>query len=150
MKCPFCSHDDTIVKDSRPADDGRTIRRRRECPECGRRFTTFERFQVQQIIVVKRSGMRELFDRDKLNRSVSVAVRKRPVEPGQLEKMISDIEQQLSESGKSEISSRELGETVLEALKALDSVAYVRYASVYHDFQQPEDFAAVLKKDGGK
>lgn len=150
MKCPFCSFDDTIVKDSRPADDGRTIRRRRECPECNRRFTTFERFHVQQIIVVKRSGVRELFDRDKLLRSVSVAVRKRPVLQTQIEKLVSDIEQQLNEGGKSEIGSRELGETVLMALKGLDSVAYVRYASVYHDFQHPEDFAAVLKKDGGK
>jgi transcriptional repressor NrdR len=149
MKCPFCNFDDTIVKDSRPADDGRTIRRRRECPECGRRFTTFERFHVQQIIVVKRSGLRELFDREKLLRGISVAVRKRPVQMAQIEKLVSDIEQHLTESGKSEIGSQELGETVLMALKELDSVAYVRYASVYHDFQHPEDFmAVVLKKDG--
>jgi transcriptional repressor NrdR len=147
MKCPFCSHDDTIVKDSRPADDGRTIRRRRECPECGRRFTTFERFLVQQIIVVKRSGARELFDRDKLTKSIHTALRKRPVEENRIAQMVSDLEQQLTESGKSEVASHDIGEAVLAALKNLDEIAYVRYASVYHDFKKPEDFAALLAGD---
>ena len=144
MRCPFCHNDDTNVKDSRPSEDGKTIRRRRECPNCGRRFTTFERFQVQQITVVKKSGVRELFDRDKLAKSISIAVRKRPVTPMQIGQLVNDIEQNLTDSGRTEVTSREVGQAVLVALKTVDLVAYVRYASVYDDFQKPEDFAALL------
>lgn len=144
MKCPFCSHDDTQVKDSRPSDDGKTIRRRRECPECGRRFTTFERFQVQQIVVVKRDGRRELFDRDKMAKSLTISLRKRPVTQAQIGQMVVDIETMLTENGRSEVTSREVGDAVLVALKEVDFVGFIRYASVYHEFGGPEDFTAVL------
>jgi transcriptional repressor NrdR len=144
MRCPFCHHDDTNVKDSRPSEDGKTIRRRRECPGCGRRFTTFERFQVQQVVIIKKAGMRELFDRDKLAKSLNVALRKRPVTQMQISQLVNEIEQTLTDSGRSEVTSREVGQAVLAALKNVDFVGYVRYASVYDDFQKPEDFAALL------
>ena len=146
MKCPFCGHDDTNVKDSRPSDDGRTIRRRRECPSCNRRFTTFERFQVQQIVVIKRDGRKELFDRDKLLKSLDMALRKRPIGPQQVAQIATDIEQNLSDTGRSEVKSHEVGEAVLQALKTVDVVAYVRYASVYHDFASAQDFVNVLER----
>jgi transcriptional repressor NrdR len=147
MRCPFCSHDDTQVKDSRASDDGRSIRRRRECPACSRRFTTFERFQVQQILVMKRDGRKELFDREKLSKSLLTALRKRPVTQAQIFQMVSDIEQLLTENGRSEVMSREVGDAVLMALKAVDFIGYMRYASVYHDFAGPED---VVRLIGGK
>lgn len=145
MKCPFCGNDDTQVKDSRPSDDGRVIRRRRECPECARRFTTFERFQVQQVVVVKRSGQRELFDREKLTKSILTALRKRPVQQTMVANLVSDIEQQLTENGKSEVSSKEVGDAVLAALKDIDFIGYVRYASVYNEFESAEDLAKILE-----
>lgn len=148
MKCPFCGHDDTQVKDSRPSDDGKTIRRRRECEACGRRFTTFERFQVQQIVVLKKSGQRELFDREKLSQSISKALRKRPVSPQSLELMISDLEQQIAESGLSEVTSADIGLAVMRLLKKLDIVGFVRYASVYNDFKSAEDFRKILDDKG--
>lgn len=146
MKCPFCANEDTQVKDSRPSDDGRVIRRRRECPECGRRFTTFERFQVQQVVVVKQNGQRELFDREKLTKSILTALRKRPVQQTLVASLVSDIEQQLTENGKSEVTSKDVGDAVLTALKDIDFIGYVRYASVYHDFDTPEDFTKMLEK----
>ncbi|NBX85663.1 MAG: transcriptional repressor NrdR [Proteobacteria bacterium] len=147
MKCPFCSHEDTQVKDSRPSDDGRTIRRRRECPQCDRRFTTFERFQVQQVLVVKKDGRKELFDREKLLKSIHTALRKRPVTQQQIAEMVSDIEQQLTENGRSEVASREVGDAVLAALKGIDFIGYMRYASVYHDFKGPEDVVGLLRSE---
>lgn len=133
------------MKDSRPSDDGRVIRRRRECTECGRRFTTFERFQVQQVIVLKRNNQRELFDRDKLTKSILTALRKRPVSQNMVAQVVSDIEQQLTESGKSEVTSQEVGTAVLNALKDVDFVGYIRYASVYNDFSSPEDFGRFVE-----
>jgi len=144
MKCPFCSSEDTQVKDSRNADDGRAIRRRRGCNSCGRRFTTFERFQVPQILVVKRNNERELFDRDKLMKSLTTAMRKRAVTPAQLESLISDIEQTLTEGGASEIDSKAVGDTVLKALKDVDFIGYIRYASVYQSITAPEDLQALI------
>lgn len=146
MKCPFCGHEDTQVKDSRPSDDGRTIRRRRECPACGRRFTTFERFQVQQVVVVKRDGRKELFDREKLMKSLLTALRKRPVTQQQISQMASDIEQSLTENGRSEVSSREVGDAALGELKTIDFIGYLRYASVYHEFAGPEDVMALMDR----
>ena len=144
MKCPFCAHDDTQVKDSRPSDDGKTIRRRRECPNCGRRFTTFERFQVQQVMVLKRDGRKELFDRDKLIASLLTALRKRPVTQQQIGQLATEIEQRLSDAGRSEVPTREVGDAVLAGLKGLDFIGYLRYASVYHDFAGPEDVVKLL------
>lgn len=144
MKCPFCSHESTQVKDSRPSDDGKTIRRRRECDSCGRRFTTFEKFQVQQVVVVKRDGRRELFDRDKLTKSLLTALRKRPIAQTDIASIAGEIEQQLTENGRSEVTSNEVGHVVLEHLKKVDFVGYIRYASVYNDFTNPEDFKALI------
>ena len=144
MRCPFCASDDTQVKDSRPSDDGRTIRRRRECPACGRRFTTFERFQVQQVVVVKRDGRKELFDRDKLIKSLLTALRKRPVTQQQIAQMASDIEQILTENGRSEVTSRDVGDAALVALRSVDFIGYLRYASVYHEFTGPADVTKLL------
>lgn len=144
MKCPFCGHDDTQVKDSRPSDDGKTIRRRRECESCGRRFTTFEKFQVQQVVVVKRDGRRELFDRDKLTKSLLTALRKRPVPQTEVARMVNDIEQQLTDNGRSEVSSRDVGQAVLDSLKKVDFIGFIRYASVYHEFDTPDDFQALI------
>ncbi len=140
MKCPFCGCDDTQVKDSRNADDNTAIRRRRECPECGSRFTTYERVQLRDLIVVKRNGEKVPFDRDKLARSISLAVRKRPVDAERVEKVVNSIQRQLEISGESEISSNFIGEKVMEALAMLDHIAYIRFASVYKDFREVKDF----------
>lgn len=140
MRCPYCGATDTQVKDSRPAEDDNTIRRRRACPQCGGRFTTFERVQLRELTVLKRSGRRVPFDRDKLVRSLQVALRKRPVDPERVERMISGIVRQLESRGEQEIRSEEIGQLVMEGLKTLDAVAYVRFASVYRDFREAKDF----------
>ena len=148
MRCPFCGHDETQVKDSRPSEDGAAIRRRRLCPECGGRFTTFERVQLRELTIVKRSGRRTPFDREKLVRSISHALRKRPVDQERVERMVSGIVRQLESMGETELPSSAVGEMVMKALKALDDVAYVRFASVYRDFRQSEDFAKFLSDEG--
>ena len=148
MRCPFCASPDSQVKDSRPSEDGAAIRRRRLCPECGGRFTTFERVQLRELTILKRSGRRTPFDRDKLARSVSIALRKRPVEPERIEKMISGIVRQLESMGETEISSQVVGEAIMKGLKSLDEVAYIRYASVYRDFRETGDFAKFLGQEG--
>ena len=144
MRCPFCGSENSQVKDSRPSDENSAIRRRRVCSDCSGRFTTFERVQLRELTVVKRSGRRVLFDRDKLQRSVSVALRKRPIEPERIERLVSGLVRQLESSGETEITSAEIGELVMGALRDLDPVAYVRFASVYHDFRDAGDFHAVL------
>lgn len=146
MKCPFCSNNDTQVKDSRPSEDGRVIRRRRACPKCDRRFTTFERFQIQQIFVVKSDGRRELFEPEKLTRCLLIALGKRPVTKSTVSNVVSDIEQKLSEEGKSEIYSKDIGDMVLEKLKNIDFVGYIRYASVYNNFDNLDDFYKLVGK----
>ncbi len=148
MKCPFCGHAESQVKDSRPSEDGTAIRRRRSCPECQGRFTTFERVQLRELTILKRSGRRSPFDREKLMRSIAVAIRKRPIDPERLERMLSGIVRQLESRGETEIESSVVGELVMKALKALDEVAYVRYASVYRDFRQTQDFARFLGEEG--
>ena len=148
MRCPFCGHVESQVKDSRPSEDNAVIRRRRLCPECGGRFTTFERVQLRELTIVKRSGRRAPFDREKLVRSISVALRKRPVDPERLERMVSGIVRQLESMGETELASHVVGEMVMKALKSLDDVAYVRYASVYRDFRQSGDFADFLSREG--
>ncbi|MFK3891222.1 transcriptional regulator NrdR [Sphingomonas sp. NPDC079357] len=140
MRCPFCGHDASQVKDSRPTDDGAAIRRRRQCEGCAARFTTFERIQLRDLTVVKSESRREPFDREKLLRSISIAARKRPVEPVRLEKLVSGIQRQLETSGEAEVSAKRIGEMVMEGLKGLDSVAYIRFASVYRDFSEARDF----------
>ena len=148
MRCPFCGHDETQVKDSRPSEDGAAIRRRRLCPQCEGRFTTFERVQLRELTILKRSGRRTPFDRDKLARSIAIAMRKRPVEPDRVERMISTIVRQLESMGETELPSSTIGELVMKQLKQLDDVAYVRYASVYRDFKENEDFARFLGEEG--
>lgn len=140
MRCPFCGHDDTQVKDSRPTEDNSAIRRRRFCPSCGARFTTFERVQLRELVVVKSNGAREPFDRDKLLRSMRVALRKRPVDADRIDRIANSLVRQLESSGESEIPSKQIGEMVMNALFNLDQVAYVRYASVYKDFREAADF----------
>ena len=140
MRCPFCGHDDSQVKDSRPTEDNSAIRRRRQCEGCGGRFTTFERIQLRELLVIKTEGKREPFDREKLERSLSVACRKRPVDHTQIEKLASAIQRQLETLGESEIESKRIGEFVMDGLKALDSVAYIRFASVYKDVSEAKDF----------
>src|ERR671916_2327632 len=144
MRCPYCGSLDTQVKDSRPQDDSSTIRRRRVCPDCGGRFTTFERVQLRELTVVKRSGRRVPFDRDKLQQSVEVALRKRPVEPERVERMINGIVRQLESMGDAEVPSETVGELVMEGLKGLDDVAYVRFASVYKNFREAKDFEELI------
>ena len=144
MKCPFCGGDETQVKDSRPTEDNTAIRRRRICNTCGGRFTTFERVQLRELMVLKRSGRRVPFDREKLARSVQIAVRKRPVDPDRIERMISGIVRQLESSGESEITAETIGNHVMEGLKGIDDVAYVRFASVYRNFREAKDFEALL------
>lgn len=146
MRCPFCGSENSQVKDSRPSDENSAIRRRRVCADCGGRFTTFERVQLRELIVVKRSGRRVPFDRDKLARSVEIALRKRPIEPERIERLVSGLVRQLESSGETEISSAEIGELVMAALRELDPVAYVRFASVYRDFRNTADFQAVLRE----
>ena len=149
MRCPYCGAADTQVKDSRPTEDGTAIRRRRVCVGCGGRFTTFERVQLRELIVLKKSGRRVPFDRDKLMRSVSVALRKRPVEPDRVERMVSGIVRQLESRGDGEIPAQEIGHLVMEGLKALDDVGYVRFASVYRDFREANDFKAFVGELAG-
>ena len=148
MRCPFCGQMETQVKDSRPSEDAAAIRRRRFCPSCAGRFTTFERVQLRELMIVKRSGRRLPFDRDKLVRSVSIALRKRPVDPEQIERMVSSIVRQLESRGETEIPSSAVGELVMEGLRAVDEVGYVRYASVYRDFRETSDFARFLGEAG--
>ncbi|NYT40882.1 transcriptional repressor NrdR [Sphingomonas sp. R-74633] len=140
MRCPFCGHEDSQVKDSRPTEDGAAIRRRRQCEACAARFTTFERIQLRELTVLKSEDKREPFDRDKLVRSVSVATRKRPITAVQVEKLVSGIQRQLETLGDTEIPSQKIGELVMQGLKGLDSVAYIRFASVYKDFREAKDF----------
>ena len=144
MRCPYCSGENTQVKDSRPTEENAAIRRRRICPDCGGRFTTFERVQLRELTIIKRAGRRVAFDRDKLSRSVEIALRKRPVEPERIERMVSGIVRQLESMGESEIPSSAIGQLVMEALRGLDPVAYVRFASVYRDFREAADFHEVL------
>ena len=151
MRCPYCGNDDTQVKDSRPSDDGAAIRRRRSCPQCSGRFTTFERVQLRELMILKRNGRRTPFDRDKLERSLAVALRKRPVQPEQIEQLVSRIVRQLESLGETEITSDRIGEFVMEGLKNLDDVAFVRFASVYKNFSAADDFRSFLTElgDGG-
>ena len=148
MKCPFCGHMDTQVKDSRPSEDGLTIRRRRYCPECNSRFTTFERVQLRELTVVKKNGERRLFDRDKLGRSLQLALRKRPVTVEQIEQLITRITQKLESLGESEIPTQMIGMTIMEELKKLDHIAYIRFASVYKDFREAKDFENIVGELG--
>jgi len=140
LRCPFCGHEDSQVKDSRPTDDGAAIRRRRQCEGCAARFTTFERIQLRELYVLKSEEKREPFDREKLLRSVSIAARKRPIDPVRLEKLVSGIQRQLETQGENEVPAKRIGEMVMEGLKGLDSVAYIRFASVYKDFREARDF----------
>jgi transcriptional repressor NrdR len=144
MRCPFCGNAETQVKDSRATEDNAAIRRRRACPDCGGRFTTFERIQLRELMVLKKSGRRTPFDRDKLARSVQVALRKRPVDAERVERMVSGIVRQLESLGDSEIKSEQIGALVMEGLKNLDDVAYVRFASVYKNFREPKDFEEII------
>ena len=150
MRCPYCGNDDTQVKDSRPTDDSSAIRRRRICPSCGGRFTTFERVQLRELTVIKKSGRKVPFDRDKLARSVNTALRKRAVESERVERLISGVVRQLESLGEVEITSDQIGEFVMEGLKNLDDVAFVRFASVYKNFGKADDFRSFLSelKDG--
>ncbi len=140
MRCPFCGHDDTQVRDSRPTEDNAAIRRRRLCPECGSRFTTFERVHLRDLMVVKKDGKRVPFDRDKLMRSIAIACRKRPVDEERVERVVNGIVRRLESSGETDIRSEIIGQMVMEALKELDPVAYIRFASVYRNFREVKDF----------
>jgi transcriptional repressor NrdR len=144
MRCPYCGRDDTQVKDSRPAEEGAAIRRRRSCPGCQSRFTTFERVQLREITVLKTDGRRVPFDREKLARSIRIALRKRPVDEDRVERIVNGIQRKLETDADSEVTSRQIGETVMEALRAVDQVAYVRFASVYRNFGEAKDFRAFL------
>ena len=149
MRCPYCGSTNTQVKDSRPSEDHSTIRRRRVCADCGGRFTTFERVQLRELTVIKRSGRRMPFDRDKLMRSVQIALRKRPVDPERVERMVSGIVRRLENMGENDIQSETIGRLVMEALKGLDDVAYVRFASVYKNFREAKDFEVLLGELAG-
>lgn len=146
MRCPFCTHEETQVKDSRPSDDAASIRRRRSCPACGGRFTTFERIQLRDLTVVKSGERRQPFDRDKIIRSMEVALRKRPISGEQIEKSVNGIVRQLESYGEPEIPTNEIGALVMKALIELDVVGYIRYASVYKDFREPADFNAFVEE----
>jgi transcriptional repressor NrdR len=148
MRCPFCGNEDTSVKDSRPTEDNSAIRRRRHCSNCGARFTTFERVQLRELTVLKSNAKRETFDRDKLMRSVTIALRKRPVDPDRVERMVNGIVRRLESSGESEIPSKLIGELIMDALATLDQVAYVRFASVYRNFREARDFEKFIEKLG--
>jgi transcriptional repressor NrdR len=150
MRCPHCGHHDTQVRDSRPTEDNTAIRRRRYCTHCGERFTTFERVQLRELTVVKRSGRRVPFDRDKLTRSLQIALRKRPVDQEQIERLVSGIVRKLESQGENEIPSHKVGESVMEELRKLDPVAYVRFASVYKNFREARDFETVLGEISGE
>lgn len=144
MRCPYCGDPDSQVKDSRPTEDETAIRRRRVCTACGRRFTTFERVQLRELVVVKRSGRRVPFDRDKLARSVEIALRKRPIDPEEIERMVSRVVRRLESAGEPDVNSEMIGEFVIEELRRIDSVAYVRFASVYRNFREAKDFQDLL------
>ncbi|HWH23250.1 MAG: transcriptional regulator NrdR [Sphingomonadales bacterium] len=156
MRCPFCAHEESQVKDSRPSEDNTSIRRRRQCEACGARFTTFERVQLREVMVLKSGSgepRREPFDRAKIEQSVSLACRKRPVSPERIERLVSGIQRQLETLGDAEVESRQIGEMVMEGLRQLDSVAYIRFASVYRDFTEArdfEEFASSVREVGGK
>ena len=149
MRCPYCGNNDTQVKDSRPTEDNTAIRRRRFCPGCGGRFTTFERVQLRELTIIKSNNRRVPFDRDKLMRSVQVAMRKRPVEAERTERMVSGIVRRLESMGEPEIPSQVVGELIMEGLRSLDDVAYVRFASVYKNFREAKDFSDVLDEISG-
>ncbi|WP_027441932.1 transcriptional regulator NrdR [Erythrobacter cryptus] len=140
MRCPFCAHDDTQVKDSRPTEDGTAIRRRRQCSSCGARFTTFERVQLREVVVIKSGDRREPFDRAKLEQSIALACRKRGIDQERLDQLVSGIQRQVEASGEAEVPSSHIGELVMEGLRQIDSVAYIRFASVYRDFSEARDF----------
>jgi len=146
MRCPFCSNEDTQVKDSRPTEDNSAIRRRRQCPNCGARFTTFERVQLRELTVIKSNGKREPFDREKLLRSMTISLRKRPVDRERVERVVNGIVRRLESSGESEIPSKLIGELIMDALATLDQVAYVRFASVYRNFREARDFEEFIEK----
>ena len=150
MRCPFCAHEASQVKDSRPSEDGASIRRRRQCEACGARFTTFERVQLRELTVVKKNGEREPFDRSKLERSIAIACRKRDVPADRIDRLITSIQRQLETRGD-EVTTTQIGEAVMDGLKAIDHVAYIRFASVYKDFSEPGDFAEIAGAvgDGG-
>jgi transcriptional repressor NrdR len=150
MRCPFCGSEETQVKDSRPTEDNSAIRRRRSCPSCNSRFTTFERVQLRELMVVKSNGKRQVFDRDKLYQSIDKAVRKRPVETERVERMVSSIVRRLESMGETEIPSKEIGALVMDGLKALDPVAYVRFASVYRNFREVNDFEKFVDQQYGR
>ena len=153
MRCPTCGHEESQVKDSRPTEDGAAIRRRRQCEACEGRFTTFERIQLREVTVVKSGGLKEPFDRDKLQRSITIACRKRPIDPARIDRLVSQIQRQLETQGDAEVPTGEIGSRVMEALKALDSVAYIRFASVYRDFAEArdfEEFASSIREVGGE
>jgi len=149
MRCPYCANNDTQVKDSRPTEDNTAIRRRRFCPGCGGRFTTFERVQLRELTIIKSNNRRVPFDRDKLMRSVQIAMRKRPVEAERTERMVSGIVRRLESMGEPEIPSQVVGELIMEGLRSLDDVAYVRFASVYKNFREAKDFSEVLDEISG-
>jgi transcriptional repressor NrdR len=149
MRCPFCGNEDTQVKDSRPAEDGASIRRRRSCPACGNRFTTFERVQLRELTVIKSDGRRMPFDRDKLARSVRIALRKRPFDEERIERIVNGIQRRLEVEADSEVTSRRIGDVVLDTLRDVDQVAYVRFASVYRNFREAKDFQAFLGQIDG-
>ena len=150
MRCPFCGHNDTQVKDSRPTEESATIRRRRLCPECSSRFTTFERVQLRELSVVKSDGEKVLFERDKLLRSLQIALRKRPVEEDRMERIVNSIQRRLEILGESEIPTKVIGEMVMEHLAELDQVAFVRFASVYRNFREAKDFEAFIGNLGSE
>ena len=150
MRCPFCGSDDTKVKDSRPTEDNTAIRRRRHCIACESRFTTFERVQLRDLMVIKKSGSRATFDREKLLRSISIALRKRPVEPDRIERIVNGIQRRLESRGETDIQSSVIGEMVMDALAGLDQVAYVRFASVYRNFREAKDFESFVERLGGE
>jgi transcriptional repressor NrdR len=140
MRCPFCHHEDTQVKDSRPTEDNAAIRRRRSCPACGARWTTFERVQLRELTVIKKDGEKEVFDREKLARSLKIALQKRPVDSDKIERIVNSIQRRLESLGENEVPSKAIGEMVMEVLSELDQVAYVRFASVYRNFREAKDF----------
>src|SRR5690625_1504411 len=150
MRCPFCGHEDTQVKDSRPTEDASAIRRRRHCPDCGARFTTFERVQLRELTVVKSDGKRQPFAREKLMRSMQIALQKRAIDQDRLERIVNGIIRRLESTGESEVESKMIGEMVMDALAGLDQVAYIRFASVYRDFREASDFGEFVGKLGGE
>ena len=150
MRCPFCGHDDSQVKDSRPTEDGSAVRRRRFCPACGARWTTFERMQLRELVVVKKDGEKIPFDREKLSKSLHIALRKRPIDEDRIERIVNSIQRRLETLGENEIPSKVIGEMVMENLANLDQVAYVRFASVYRNFREAKDFEAFVENLGGE